>query len=115
VAATAGPIATDAEFALRLGRPIPAIEPTRPFRRTSTVTEVSESRLGAILAWAIRRLMNRVVPAGEDGTQQEIIAGVVAGLPLRALATMGKGISTSTLDRLIAALNGNWIRAIRGR
>jgi beta-glucosidase len=115
LAATAVPVATDAEFAVRLGRPIPRIERTRPFRRTSTITEVSESRLGAILAWAIRRRMKALVPAGEAGTTQDIVDGVIVGLPLRALATMGKGISTKTLDRLIAVLNWRFIRAIRGR
>ncbi len=39
----------------------------------------------------------------------------VIGLPLRGLAAMGPGLTLSMLDRIIAVLNGQWIRAIRGK
>jgi beta-glucosidase len=111
----AGPIATDAEFAALLGRPIPAAEAARPFSRSSTVTELSASRLGRVLAALMRRRMEKMIPADDDGSLREIMENVVFGMPLRGLAAMGPGLTPAMLDRIIAALNGQWIRAIRGK
>ncbi len=110
----AGPIATDAEFAALLGHPIPAPEGPRPFSRTSTVTELSTSRLGRILAALMHRQMDKVVP-DDDGSLREIMDEVVVSMPLRGFVAMGPGLTLSRLDRIIAALNGQWIRAIRGK
>ena len=112
---TTGPVATDAEFEAMLGRPIPPAEGPRPFRRNSTVNELEASRLGSLLAWVIRRQMGRMVPADDDGTMRALMDNVIVGLPLRGMAAMGGGMTPATLDRIIAALNGHWGRAIRGR
>lgn len=111
----AGPVATDAEFAELLGGSIPEAEGPRPFRRTSTVTELAASRLGRMLGALMRRQMNRMIPSDDDGTMRELLDGVIRGMPLRGMATMGQGLTLAALDRLIAALNGQWLRAVRGR
>ena len=111
----AAPIASDAGFAALLGRPIPAAEGPRPFSRTSTVTELSASRLGRVLAALMRRQMDRMIPGDDDGSLRELMESVVASMPLRGLAGMGPGLTPAMLDRIIAALNGQWIRAIRGK
>ena len=112
---TDGPVAADAEFAAVLGRPIPVPEGPRPFRRTSTVAELSDSRLGAVLAWLMRRPMDRMVPADDDGTMREMLDAMVTGLPLRGLATLGRGLTPALLDRVIALLNHEWRPALRLR
>ena len=111
----AGPIATDAEFAALLGRPIQLPEGPRPFTRTSTVTELSASPLGRMLAALMRRQMDKMIPDDDDGSLRELMEDVVVSIPLRGLAAMGPGLTPSMLDRIVAALNGHWIRAIRGK
>jgi beta-glucosidase len=110
VAATAGPVATDAEFAALLGHPAPAPRPPRPFTRISTPGDLTTSRAGrpvaALMEWGIRRKF------GEDAEQAgDVARTVLAGLPLRAFVTMAGGrLSFAMLDRLIAGLN----RDVRG-
>jgi beta-glucosidase len=110
-----GPIATDAEFAALLGGPIPAPEGPRPFTRTSTMTELSATLLGRMLAALMRRQMDKMVPVDDDGSLRELMDDVVVSMPLRGFAAMGPGLTPSMLDRIVAALNGRWIRAIRGK
>ena len=114
-ASTAGPVATDAEFAALLGRPIPEPEPVRPFTRNSTMAEVASSRVGAVLVALARRQAERLVPADDDGSARAMLENALTGVPLRAVAAMGGGLSPGMLDRLVALLNGDLVRAIRGR
>jgi hypothetical protein len=62
----------------------------------------------------MRRQAERTIP-DDDGTIRDLYETAIAELPLRSLATMGRGMTPATLDRLIDALNGHWIRAILGR
>jgi beta-glucosidase len=116
VPATAGPVATEAEFARLLGHPVPAAEKTRPFSRISTISEVDSTVLGSVLARVVKREMEKMIPADDDGSNRDLFEGSTAGLPLRALAAMGGGaMSLATVDRIIAGLNRNWVKAVRGR
>lgn len=112
---TVGPIATDSEFAALLGRPIPEPEGPRPFSRTSVMTELSASLLGKALAALMRRRMDKMIPDDDDGSLRELMDNVVVSLPLRGFVAMGPGLTPSMLDRIVAALNHQWIRAIRGK
>ena len=115
VAATAGPVATDTEFARLLGGRVPPAEDKRPFTRISTISEVDSTILGSVLARLVRREMEKMIPEGDDGSNRDLFEGSVAGLPLRALAAIGGGaMSFTTVDRIIAALNRSWIKAVRG-
>jgi hypothetical protein len=69
-----------------------------------------------VLARLVRREMEKMIPADDDGSNRDLFEGSIAGLPLRALAAMGQGaMSLATVDRIVAALNRNWLTAIRGR
>jgi len=113
VRATAGPVATDAEFAAMLGHDIPVPEPLRPFRRTSTMSEVAQSRVGGVLVGLMKRQMAKM--AGDDPETLDLLEGVVAGLPVRGLAAMGDGLTLPAIDRVLALLNGQWVEVVRGR
>jgi beta-glucosidase len=116
VPATAGPVATDTEFARLLGRPVPAAEKTRPFSRISTISEVDSTVLGSLLARVVTREMEKMIPDDDDGSNRDLFEGSTAGLPLRALAAMGGGaMSLATVDRIVAGLNRNWVKAVLGR
>jgi hypothetical protein len=58
-------------------------------------------------------------PDGEDGGDdpetRDLIEGVIAGLPVRGLAAKGDSLSLTTIDRVVAVLNGEWRAARRGR
>ncbi len=116
VAATGDAVAAEAEFARLLGGRVPPAEDTRPFSRISTIGEVDATVLGSVLARLVRREMEKMIPADDDGSNRDLFEGSIAGLPLRALAAMGQGaMSLATVDRIVAALNRNWLTAIRGR
>jgi beta-glucosidase len=115
VPATAGPVATDAEFAALLGGPIPIPRPVRPFTRTTTVAELSASRAGRGLAALMTAGARRRVPT-EDPEEADIVEATLAGLPLRAFVQMAGGpLSFALLDRVVALLNGNLRDVVRAR
>jgi hypothetical protein len=68
-----------------------------------------------VLAALMRRQMDRMIPGDDDGSLRELMESVVASMPLRGLAGMAPGLTPAMLDRIIAALNGQWLRAIRGK
>lgn len=116
VASTAGPVATDQEFARLLGGRVPVAEEARPFTRISTISEVGTTVLGSVLARLVRREMQKMIPADDDGSNRDLFEGSIAGLPLRALAAMGGGaMSLATVDRIVAALNRDVLGVIRRR
>ncbi len=113
VPVTAGPVATDAEFAALLGRPVPTPAPRRPFTRTSTPADLSASLPGRALVAVLRRLLARQFSAEDTEGVEDLVEAVLAGLPLRSFVLMGAGVSFPVLDRVIAALNGDVRRVVR--
>jgi beta-glucosidase len=113
VPANGGPVAVDAEFAAMLGRPVPVPEQTRPFGRTSTMSEVAQSRAGGVLVSLMKRQMAKM--AGDDPETRDLMDGVIEGLPVRGLAAMSGTMSLATLDRVLGVLNGRWVQVLRGR
>jgi len=110
-------IADDEMFARLLGRPVPEPEPVRPFTRNSTLGEVGETALGRRLQGVIRGAITKQFGgAGETSAVMErMLESVVTQMPLRSLVSMGGGrISWKTLDAIVEALNGRWLRALRG-
>ena len=114
--ALSGPVATDAEFAALLGRPIPTPDPVRPFTRNSTVGDLATARAGRPLAAALRSAAARQVPPEDLDTNAEMFAAVVGEMPLRSFVLLSGGkLSFGLIDRLLAALNGDLRGLIRGR
>ncbi len=107
VPAPAGPVATDAEFAALLGRPIPVPASQRPFTRTSTAVDLESSRLGRRLVAAMRWGIQRKFADNETGNMDDMLEAVLEGLPLRSFATMSPALGFTALDRIIATLNGD--------
>ncbi len=103
----AGPVATDAEFAALLGRPIPVPVGQRPFTRNSTAVDLGTSRRGRGLVAAMRWGMRRQFASNDTGSMDDMVEAVLAGLPLRAMVTMSPGMSFAILDRIIASLNSD--------
>jgi beta-glucosidase len=97
----------DPAFEALLGRPIPAIDPARPFNRNSTLGEISGTWFGRPLVTAIRFGVAKAVATVESDQPLEAMIGrTIVEMPLRSLATMSNGaISLRALDRTIATMN----------
>ena len=105
-------VATDAEFAAMLGRPVPAPTPVRPFNRNSTLEDLEATRLGRMLSTVVlREAVKRAAeefPDPDDATVAMIRSAVREG-PARGLVLMGGGvIDFEQLDTVMAALDGRW-------
>lgn len=100
-------VATDAEFAAMLGRPIPRPRPLLPFHRDSTVSALSTTLVGRAVRQAIvRQAIARFGAHNDDATTQAATAAFLANLPLRGIAMASNGALTlRQLDRIIRALN----------
>ncbi len=113
--ATAGPVATDAEFAALLRRPIPVPVGQRPFSRLSTATDLETSLVGRRLVAAMRWGMRRQFASNDTGSMDDMVETVLASLPLRSFVMMSPGMSFAILDRIIATLNADVRGIIRTR
>ncbi len=111
VAAPAGLVATDEEFAALLGRAIPTPPPVRPFNRNSTLEDLGASWIGRrigdlVLQMALKEAAHEF-PDPDEATQAMIRAAVTEG-PVRGLALMGGGrVPFTALDAALALLNGD--------
>lgn len=103
---TAGPVATDAEFAALLGRPVPAPRPVLPFTRSTTVGELGATRRGAATARLLRSAVGRQAQASVDAEQDAMLEAFLSGMPLRGLVQVAGGrVSLRHLDALLRWLN----------
>jgi beta-glucosidase len=112
VPAPAGTVATDEEFAVLYGRPIPAVPPMRPFHRNSTLEDLRTTRLGRMLGdQVVREGLKRAAhefPDPDEATKNMVRSAIEEG-PLRGLALMSGGLVTLPMvDALIDVLNRDW-------
>ena len=112
VPAPAGMVATDAEFAVLYGRPLPTVAPMRPFHRNSTLEELETTRLGRIIgAQIVREGLKRAsaeFPDPDAATLAMVRAALREG-PVRGLVLLSGGLITFPMaDALLATLNGDW-------
>lgn len=105
VSTTRGPVADDQEFAVLLGRPVPAARPLVPFDEDSTVGDLQQTWLGRKIHGAlIGQAINKMAPA--DDPNSGMMAAMIKELPLRGIAAVSDGkLSLATLDRLTGVLN----------
>ncbi|NCN04027.1 MAG: glycosyl hydrolase [Spirochaetales bacterium] len=101
----------EGEFSRLLGRPIPPKDtpPGTTFTRTSTLGDIRRTFVGGILYWAAQKQVQKMAGPGADEKTLAMMRTMVAEMPLRNLATMGK-IDFRILDGIIALLNGWKIR-----
>lgn len=84
--------ASDEAFAARLGRPIPAAAPVRPFTRSSTFDEIAQTRPGRLFRDVVRKVAVGPQIAAAGPGQADMIERSFAELPLRAAARIGGGM-----------------------
>ena len=111
VLAPAGFVATDGEFAALYGGPLPAVVPTRPFHRNSTLEDLEATKLGRLFSSIIvREGLRRAAeefPDPDEATQEMFRAAIREG-PARALVLLSGGaVPFAALDALLAACNGD--------
>lgn len=107
VAAPAGPVATDAEFAALLGRPVPSPRPLLPLHEDSTIDDLRQVPLARPLRTLLLGVVGRTVDLGDaDPGTRAMLDAVLGQMPLRALvASSGGRVGFGTLDGLLRALN----------
>ena len=112
----ASAVATDAEFAALLGRPIPRPRGILPYTTDSTIDDLRSTWLGRRLRGVLLSLVAKQLPDGGGEELQSMLDAVVGGMPLRAIVASAQGrLSHDALDRIIAALNAASRQARRAR
>jgi beta-glucosidase len=108
-----GSVATDAEFEVLLGRPIPEPIPLLPYNRETVVRDLDATGTGrlfrSIVRWEAGR---RLQDASEDATMDSF----VEFMPMRLIAMGSEGaLSLGTIDTIIKALNATtWVGRRKG-
>ncbi|MGN0065169.1 MAG: glycoside hydrolase family 3 C-terminal domain-containing protein [Nocardioides sp.] len=111
VEAPSRPLVDDAEFAVLLGRSVPAPRPLLPFHRDSTLSDLDGTWLGARLQKLLLSMAGRRVSVGDDANSA-MMETAMAQMPLRGVVMAAAGrLTYPVLDRAISVLNA----ARRGR
>lgn len=112
---TTDPVAaSDAAFARRLGRPVPAPTPVRPFTRQSTMEEISTTAPGRILRAVMRRATKLPEETRNDPVTMAMIERSTGEMPLRGLVQFSAGrLPWSAIDAIIDMANGQPFAPIR--
>ena len=105
VPAPAGPVATEAEFARVLGRPVPAAPPLLPLTPDSGIDDLGLVPAGRPLRALVKRLAARGV-GGDDDSTATMMDAVIGEFPLRGIVGFTGGrFSHAALRRLLRVLN----------
>jgi beta-glucosidase len=121
VAGPAGPVATDAELGVLLGRPVPAARPLLPYTTDSTIDDLRQTWLGRRVRSLLMAAVRKQLPSGGEGGDADegmarMMEAVLAQMPLRGIvAAAGGKVSLGMLDRVIALLNVTSTAARRAR
>lgn len=107
VPAPVGPVATEAEFAKILGRPLPSPRPLLPLTRDSGIDDLKQTWLGRRLHDVLMGQIAKNFDIGEMDEQTATMMRAVLGqMPLRGIVVNSGGkLSFDALDRLLAVLN----------
>jgi beta-glucosidase len=104
---------TDEEFERRLGHPIPAPQPARPFTRDSTIGDLSITLFGRLFRTVIRKAANLPEATLNDPVTMAMIERSTDELPLRGLVQLSGGRSTwAFIDAVILLANRRPGRAV---
>ncbi|MGM0436584.1 MAG: hypothetical protein ACQEQA_05980, partial [Bacillota bacterium] len=84
----------------------------KPYHYNSTLGELSETLIGKILRRQVRKKMREI--AGENTSNQRMMAAMVDAMPLRTLHTMSGGaMKKSTAIGLIQMANGHYLKGVK--
>ncbi|GAB88501.1 glycoside hydrolase family 3 C-terminal domain-containing protein, partial [Gordonia rhizosphera] len=101
-----GPVATDAEFEVLLGHPIPTARPLMPFHEDSAIDDLREVVVGRLLRAVLVKSTQRSLDLGDDPGTRAMLDAVLGHMPLRAVvANSGGKLSFDALDKLLRVLN----------
>jgi beta-glucosidase len=104
--------ATDEQFAVRLGRPVPLARPVRPFTRQSSLEELRVTRTGRLLNAVLWRMAPFDAETRADETAMRMYRRSLDELPLRGAAVYSGGkLRWTTVDTLLDIVNGEHRRA----
>lgn len=96
----------DAAFEARLGRPIPAPLPIRPFDRNSTLGMIGRTTGGRPLLVLVQKCVEVAHRRSHRAALADSVVPAVEEIPLRALAVMSRGfVSLRIIDRFLAVVN----------
>jgi beta-glucosidase len=110
-AGPAGFVATDAEFAALLGKPIPVAAKTLPFTLETTIRDLRQSLLGKALATMFVAQSRKAMPSGTE-EDMEFLDRLVEEMPLRGIAMASGGrLSLNGARRMVRALNAFSVKA----
>ncbi|MFB9315742.1 glycoside hydrolase family 3 C-terminal domain-containing protein [Nocardioides plantarum] len=100
----------DADFAARLGRPIPVPVPPRPFSRDSTLEELALTPAGRALSHVAARVVRSRVGASADADtagEAELVLRSLREIPLRSMASFAGGrVGWGVVDSVVDLLEG---------
>lgn len=107
--------ASDADFARRLGRPVPRPASGTPFSRESTLGEISTHPLGRALVAVLRAVAPVDEATKDDPDAMLMVERSLAELPLRAAVLFSGGrLPWRAVDSLVTMLNATRVLARRG-
>ncbi|MGC3994650.1 MAG: glycoside hydrolase family 3 C-terminal domain-containing protein [Propionicimonas sp.] len=114
VVAPEGPIATDAEFAALLGRPVPAAPPLWPLTEDSAIGDLRQTWLGRRLYALVNVVAGRRLALDEGDANSPMMEAALAEMPLRGtVAYAGGRFSFAHLRAALAVLNRATLRRPR--
>jgi beta-glucosidase len=106
---------TDATFASMLGRPVPRPEAAKPYHLNSSLSEIAQTWLGALIKWRVTAgFQKRMGVNTSDETINKMFEEMANNMPLRALALFSGGaFSFKMLNVVVALLNKRFLSAAR--
>lgn len=110
-------VATDAEFAAMLGRPVPVARPVLPFTLDSTLGDLEISPIGRRVVAMVQRKIDEQLglsDASPDDAQAGMFATMMRELPVRGMTMMSGGeFSLKRAKTLVRVLNATTPKAWR--
>ncbi len=105
---------TDGEWEQRLGRPVPAPRPVRPFTRDSTLGELAAHPVGRLLRAGVLRASPVDADSTADPATRRMMERAIDELPLRAAAVMSGGrLRWPMVDGLLDVLDNRPLALVR--
>ena len=102
----AGAIATVAEFAALLGRPVPAPRPLLPLHADSAIDDLRQTWLGRGLHGALMKVITKTLDLGGDEATKAMMEAVIGQMPMRGIvANAGGKFTFEMLERLLKVVN----------
>ncbi len=104
---------SDEQFVQLLGRPLPVRPSVRPFTRTTTFGEVSDTLLGGLLYRVALRTARKLLGVDQDPQLERMAVTAVREMPLRSISATAGLMSWRLLGVLLALMEGRPVEALK--